>query len=632
MNIHTEIQPLIKNIQPLTLETYIDNSTMKEKNKKYFKNLFKKYIEYCNNKYITNEISINNRCPLDTNINIYDPSNIVQFIKEKCSYQRTSLKKILDVFLRALKKCTKNENLEYPESLGKPMKSFNKHFIKYEELRNFMNYLKQKEDYQMCLIFELLYKFGVRVGAIAKVKVKDINKEGIITFKEKNQKIIIRKLTDTLLLKINYLISIYKLKENDFLFYNNYKTKSNEQRSNYFSLKLNRVIKESNCFTKEEGEIICAHMFRSTHEIEIFQKNGLLKAAKEIGHSKIVTTRNNYLKPDEDNLYLKEGETRFNNSQYNDIFQYSPSKNVVLKGKKRKSTYQNNCKRKNNIKDSFEEKEISFSESDSDYIADSLYDNIFDYNMIPNLNSFDNDNKIPFYEQLKDNSPDNVPIINFDNKEETILYNNFLLENKITTNELSTINIPFASSLDILKFKTELNDYFKNNPNNDNLVPKKEKVDINNIKYCHTFKGISFYTINTLISINEFISNEEKYYPNIIRFSNNKNNKEVVSNIIIEPNTFICEAMGYYGYRKSEKIINANKIITKILLFKCKDNNYNRYFYLLKDNNFCNILLSNDNKIESNIQLIQYLDIDMTVKVGMISTKKINIGDKFILI
>ena len=31
MNIHTEIQPLLKNIKPLTLEKYIDNSTIKKK-------------------------------------------------------------------------------------------------------------------------------------------------------------------------------------------------------------------------------------------------------------------------------------------------------------------------------------------------------------------------------------------------------------------------------------------------------------------------------------------------------------------------------------------------------------------------------------------------------------------------
>ena len=52
INIHTEIQPLLRDIQPLSLDTYIDNSTIKIKNKKYYKNLFKKYIDYCNNKFI----------------------------------------------------------------------------------------------------------------------------------------------------------------------------------------------------------------------------------------------------------------------------------------------------------------------------------------------------------------------------------------------------------------------------------------------------------------------------------------------------------------------------------------------------------------------------------------------------
>jgi integrase len=131
-----------------------------------------------------------------------------------------------------------------------------------------------------------------------------------------------RKLSEKLYQKIKYLISINKLKERDFLFFNNYKNKSDYQRANYISLKLNRIIKESSCFSKEEGEIICSHMFRSTHAIETFQKNGLIKAGEELGHSRIGTTKNNYLKPEENDLYLNEEKMRFNNSDYNNIFEY----------------------------------------------------------------------------------------------------------------------------------------------------------------------------------------------------------------------------------------------------------------------------------------------------------------------
>ena len=157
MNIHTEIQPLLKNIELLTLEKYIDNSTIKEKNKKYYKNLFTKYIDFCDQKYLRNDLLSKNDCPMDVNVNIYDPSNVLEFIREKCTFKRTSTQKILNVFLRALKKCTKNPNLEYPSSLGHFIKPLNKHYIKHNELKNFMNYLKMKKDFQTFLIFEILY-------------------------------------------------------------------------------------------------------------------------------------------------------------------------------------------------------------------------------------------------------------------------------------------------------------------------------------------------------------------------------------------------------------------------------------------------------------------------------------------
>ena len=62
------------------------------------------------------------------------------------------------------------------------------------------------------------------------------------------------------------------------------------------------------------------------------------------------------------------------------------------------------------------------------------------------------------------------------------------------------------------------------------------------------------------MSINRFILNKENYYPNVIRFSNNKKNKKnkaVIYNIIIDKNTFISESIEYYGY----KIIYINEAV-----------------------------------------------------------------------
>ena len=55
-------------------------------------------------------------------------------------------------------------------------------------------------------------------------------------------------------------------------------------------------------------------MFPSTHANETFQIHELLKAAEEFGHTKITNTKNNYLKPKENNLYFKGEKIRFNNS------------------------------------------------------------------------------------------------------------------------------------------------------------------------------------------------------------------------------------------------------------------------------------------------------------------------------
>ena len=88
---------------------------------------------------------------------------------------------------------------------------------------------------------------------------------------------------------------MYNLKLNDFLFYNNYYNNSNDKRSYFFSLKLNRIIRQCNCFSKEDGEIICSYMFSSNHAIETFQING--RRIRSI--QRFLQQKKNYLKPEE---------------------------------------------------------------------------------------------------------------------------------------------------------------------------------------------------------------------------------------------------------------------------------------------------------------------------------------------
>ena len=634
LNIHSQIQPLIQNIKPLTLDKYIENSTIKSKSKKYYTNLFRRYINYCNEKLIINKEIINPNCPLDVEFNAYDPSNVLDFIHNKCHFKRTSIQKILKVFLRALRKCTRNPSLEYPSSIGNPQKPYLKHYINNVELNNFMNYLKMKEDFQTFVIFEILYKFGVRVGAISKAKIKDISEEGIITFYEKNEKIAKRKLGKKLIQKLNFLISINHLKNDDYLFYNNYKGKTEEDRSNFFSLKLNRIIKSSKCFSEKRGEILCAHMFRATHAIDTFQSYGLMKAAEELGHSQVSTTKYNYLKPDENNLYLNEENIIYKNIDHYNIFNYDIYNKKKFLNKKRegknsmvsKRSTVNNTKRNKNI--------MNIASSDSsdeeDNEDDSIYDGIFEYNSVPKL-EINNDNKYS-NEIFKSEK-------NFINHKELFLkedkfedLENFYLNNKISLAESFVINAKYAQPNEILSFKTTFYKYHGYSLISEMNIPFKEKENINHIKFCNNFKEIKFFDISTLMKMKIYNENKDKIFPNIFDIFCDKNEIKATTKVDIEKNTFLCDCYGYYAYKKSlDKIKESNDVVYTKLLFKCKDINYSRYFYFLKGNHLSNLFLSKGKVKTGNAMLMNYLDLEMNIVVGIFSIKKILAGERVIL-
>ena len=63
-----------------------------------------------------------------------------------------------------------------------------KHNIKYDELVKFLKYLKENRDYQLFIIFKILYKFRFRVVGISKLKINGIWDDKTIIFHEKKIK------------------------------------------------------------------------------------------------------------------------------------------------------------------------------------------------------------------------------------------------------------------------------------------------------------------------------------------------------------------------------------------------------------------------------------------------------------
>ena len=510
--IHNLIIPLIRPIQPLTLDKYVDLSTIKGHNKRYLKTLFKKYIDYCKENLNLSDYKVIDGCPLDLNLDIYNPDNALKFMKEKCKFNRSSIKKIRDIFLLAFRKCTRNPSLDYSVPLGKEESPNIKHYIKYNELFKFMNYLKMKKDYELSIIFEILYKFGIRVSALAKIKVQDISEDGMIIFHEKNQKIVKRQLKTQLFNKLKQLIKIHSLKLNDFLFYSYISPKDIDERAKIFSNKLSKVLKESQCFDKKENETISAHMLRATHAINVFQKYGLEMAAKELNHSRISTTAQHYLKVEDRGLLANEEEKLF----FNDIDEILFGKNNIdIKEPKplKKVKIKTLEKTKNEYKINSQSLELDLDDPELDNDDNSLFDHIFDIKSFSKINQQNAYNKDIFLNKKRNKEKNENIKENLLEKEIHINYENFIKENKIQFSEIKIIEKKFVPKIGAKKSEKNLNEFLKNNNLIYDDLPKNLNENINSVNRAYSLEGIIYYDFDKLKEIHESIK-----YVNIFKY------------------------------------------------------------------------------------------------------------------
>ena len=445
--IHNLIIPLVKPIQPLTLEKYIDLSTIRGHNKNYLKNLFRKYINYCKENLKLSDYRTIDGCPLDLNLDIYNPDNALKFFKERCKFERSSIKKIRDIFLLAFRKCTRNPSLEYSVPLGLDEGPNIKHYIKYNELVNFMEFLRKEKE--MSVIFEILYKFGIRVSAIAKLKVKDLGEDGSIIFHEKNKKIILRKLKNNLFNKLRKIIKHNSLKTEDFLFYPSICPKDIDDRSKYFSNKQSKVIKESGCFNKKENETISAHMFRATHAINVFQKYGLERASKELNHSTVETTSKHYIKAEDRGLFKDEEQQLFLDNIDKIIFR-EPQNRIDIKPPTKKKSIKEVLNIPNKAQISNEVNNLELDDDDN-----SLFDSIFGKEENIDYSKNEAKGKNNFLNRKRKREINNFESETFFENEFVNDYNKFIEENNLNFSDIiisEPEQIKFSKSKIIIKF------------------------------------------------------------------------------------------------------------------------------------------------------------------------------------
>ena len=56
-----------------------------------------KYIDLSTIKGHINDYKVIDNCPLDLNLDIYNPDTVLKFMEEKCNFDRTKVKKIRDI-------------------------------------------------------------------------------------------------------------------------------------------------------------------------------------------------------------------------------------------------------------------------------------------------------------------------------------------------------------------------------------------------------------------------------------------------------------------------------------------------------------------------------------------------------
>lgn len=296
--------PIIKEEKPTPYYTIIENSNWEKKTKVAATNLFSDYEQWCleqHNKRINNLLDTFDTLDYQ---NIYNADVAMKFCINEKKYNRTTIKHRLRLFRRILRKCTKNQELDFSSFLGNDEPPKLKRVITRDEYRNFLNYLDRKDLFVIKFIIELLYKFAIRIGALAKLRVFHITENDFINFPEKNKKIITRKMVPSTAHKIRTMIKTQNLQNNDYIFYPKKHLNDVDKRQSHFSAIINRHIRDSNCFKKTTQEIICSHMFRVTRAVEIGLGVNLQAAKNELNHASENTTYYNYIQPERRHAYI----------------------------------------------------------------------------------------------------------------------------------------------------------------------------------------------------------------------------------------------------------------------------------------------------------------------------------------
>ena len=226
-----------------------------------------------------------------------------------------------------MRKATGDASLMYIGNFTRNNKPKIIHLISEKELISYTLFLKNKKLFELLLIVELLYKFGFRIGAIAKLKVKNLSEDNNLVLIEKNSEIIRKNLLRKTANKIRNLIKIQNISNNDYIFFPNRFKDNENKRTKFLSYYIKKTMVDSNSFPKNDLENISAHCFRATLAVKKYKKGGILEAKKALNHKNPSTTLSHYIKINERGLDLKEEKKYKPNITLNSAFNFFDNDN-----------------------------------------------------------------------------------------------------------------------------------------------------------------------------------------------------------------------------------------------------------------------------------------------------------------
>lgn len=608
------LKPIIEEQIPPSFNDIIINSYWDENVKKNRIKLFKEYEEYCSKE----------------NKPIYEIDNAFLFLKSK-NYKSSTFKNRFRLFLRIFKKALKNPFIETSFFVGKEEKTKLKHLITTNEMKKLINYLKDNKLKKVLIIIELLFKFGVRIGAIARLKKENYdNKNKILTFIEKGEKIIRRKLLSNLSNKIELLIKKQNLKNNNFLFYHKF---SQRDRSKFFSNLMIRTIKNSKAFNVTSEECFSAHMFRASHATKIAYLYGMEEARISCNHANSKTTRDNYCRYEDRGLLENMEE---------DLEIKSPKllrKKRVLELEGEGNINHLNLfgsLNKNNHDKLPDSGSISI---DSNYCDEDDKQSIFEEGF--NENS-------EFDEEIKDFSEKEILDYNFENEEIKIDMPNYSssisniqrnkVNNKLYKDSLLLIDKKKkkVAKNNFIKFKFNLQiDKESDNKSKEiitNILKETNRIFSDNIicynKKMYNYLNESKAELNKISNHNLLIYKKYKLftenciYPNLIieRIVNKGYGVKALNKI--SAGTLLCEYGGVLDYFKN---LNDTKDI--FILFKTKNEKYDRCINPSKYANLGRFFNCSQNDKEENIATIRQI-VDDETKILFYTVRAIKKGEE----